>query len=510
MAHPPPLFIPPYINGHFVPLSKPERLFQTLNPANPTDILARAGWNKEFIEPVISGMKEGQKKFRLSSLTERLNLIQKLIGYLQENADEIKSNMMLELSRSRVAVEDEWQMCEKLFTLLPKFCVENLSPKYNEEGCEWYYAPLGLVLISSNVALPVYSLLSSVLPALAAGNAVCIRPSSHSLLSGSLLASGFHQASFPVGVVQVVYGDFEVFRRLLLTHQFNTVLYTGGEESLEQLRRDTSTQQNIRLVLCGGGKNAAYVKEDAPLEEAIQKIIFGCCLDAGQRLESTGLVFCPRKIFSEFTDKLVFAIKKMPIGAREDLNRADRHVMEPLCSITAWERFLRFQGIAARESCETLRWGKSIDNPTEGFFVSPGVHVMAMDKVTSSIYASNAFFGPDICLVPVDDEGHMISVLDQLSATRCFAIHSRYSEDALTLRRMSSVPSLVWNTPTTNLNPALPSIGRGNAGNNYVTGIGFLHSTIYPQTINLTSETTINKKEVLEQSKNKVSLKKLK
>lgn len=499
MTHQAPNFIVPYINGHFVPLSKPERVFQSHNPANPNDLLAQAGWNKEFIDPVVNGMKEAQKKFRLTSLEERLNFIKKLIGFLKDNADEIKSNMMLELSRSRIAVEDEWSLCEKLFTLLPKFCESTLSVKTDEEGWEWFYAPLGMVLISSNIALPVYSLLSSVLPALAAGNSVCIRPSSHCLLSGSLLASGFHQASFPDGVVQVVYGDFEVFRRLLLTHQFNTVLYTGGEESLEQLRRDTSIQQNIRLVLCGGGKNAAYVTAQANIDDAIQKVMFGCCLDAGQRLESTGLVFVSNKIVNEFTDKFVSAIKKMPIGAREDLNRSDIHVMEPLCSSTAWERYLRFQGIAAREADETLRWGKPIDNLTEGFFVSPGVHVMNINKVTNSVYASNAFFGPDMCLVPVDNDEQVISVLENLNATRCLSVHALYSEVVSQVRRKSSVPSVLWNLPTTTLNPALPNIGRGNAGNNYVTGMRFLFSSVYPQTLNVSLSTTIPNNNSIEQ-----------
>lgn len=513
MSNQPQNFIPPYINGHFVSLSKPEkaeRVFQTHNPANPNDILAQAGWSKEFIEPVVSGMKEGQKKYRLTSLDDRLKLVQGLIGFLKDNADEIKSNMMLELSRSRIAVEDEWHLCEKLFSLVPEFCKRTLAIKRDDEGWEWFYAPLGMVLISSNVALPVYSLLSAVLPSLVAGNAVCIRPSSHCLLSGSLLASGFHQASFPDGVVQVVYGDFEVFRRLLLTHQFNTVLYTGGEESLEQLRRDTSTQQNIRLVLCGGGKNAAYVTADANVDDAIQKIIFGSCLDAGQRLESTGLVFLSKKILAEFTDKFVTAIKKMPIGVREDLNRNDLHVMGPLCSAQAWERFLRFQGIAAREADETLRWGKSIDNPTEGFFISPGVHVMQPHKVTNSIYASNAFFGPDVCFVPVDEHEQVLSILDNLSATRCLAIHAQYSELVSELRRKSSVPSLLWNAPTTELNPALPSIGRGNAGNSYVTGVRFLLSTVYPQTLNLSLPSTITKSDFISQNQTKTQKKKIK
>jgi acyl-CoA reductase-like NAD-dependent aldehyde dehydrogenase len=478
-------FITPYINGRFVALGRPERVFQSNNPANPKDILARAGWSKEFIDPVINGMKDAQSKFRLTPLTERLNAIQKLIGFLKENAEEIKSNMMLELSRSRLAVEDEWKLCEKLFSFLPDFCKKTLCTKHNEEGWEWVYAPLGMVLVTSNIALPVYSLLSAVLPALVAGNSVCIRPSTHCLLSGSLLASGFHQASFPEGVVQVIYGDFEVFRRLLLTHQFNTILYTGGEESLEQIRRDSSTQQNIRLVLCSAGKNAAFVTQEANIDDAIQKIIWGSCLDTGQRLESTGLVFVAEKNAAEFTDKFVSAIKAMPIGVREDLSRTDKNVMGPLCSINAWERFLRFQGIAAREANETLRWGKPIDNPNEGFFVSPGVHFMTPDKVTKSIYASNAFFAPDICIIPVQNEEEVIKILDELPSTRCLSVHSNTSKIVTQIRTKSNVPAISWNLSTTELDPALPSIGKGTAGNNYVTGVRFIFSTVYPQSLNL-------------------------
>ncbi|WP_186643727.1 aldehyde dehydrogenase family protein [Fluviispira vulneris] len=495
--------IPPYINGRFSALNKPERVFSINNPANPTDILASAGWGKDLVDPVIQGMKAAQKKFNLVSLEERLNYIKKFIGYLNENADEIKSNMMLELARSRVSVEEEWKLCEKLFKALPDFCQQILSIKKDEEGWEWKYSPLGLVLISSNIALPVYSLLCGVLPALASGNAVCMRPSSHCLLSGSLLASGFHQASFPEGAVQIVYGDFEVFRRLVLSHQFDTILYTGGEESLEQIRRDTQGQQNARLVLCGGGKNAAYVSASANMDKAIAKIIHGVCLDAGQRLESTSLAFVDKKIFSEFQDKFVSSIKSMPIGVREDLARSDIHVMEPLCSVNAWERYLRFQGIAARESDETLRWGKPIDNGGNGYFVSPGVHLMKLEKVLKSIYASNAFFGPDICLVPVDNKEEVISVLDNLGATRCLGIHSQYAEEAQEMRRSSNVPSLLWNSATTDLNPLLPSIGRGKAGNSYITGLHFIYSTVYPQTLNLSLPNGVTESDFKEVKKGK-------
>jgi len=473
-------FIAPYINGNFVSISKPELAFSLHNPAAPKDILAAAGWNKELIDPILTGLHIAQKKSRTSSFKERLAHVTNL----RESADEIKSNMMLELARSRVSVDEEWNLCESLFSVLPTFCKNILATKKDVPGWEWHYAPLGLSLICANIALPVYSLLCGALPALLGGNAVCLVPSSHCLLSASLLASSFHQAAFPPGLVQIVYGNFDIVRRLVRTHQFHTILYTGEEESLEQLRHDTSAKINVRLVLCGGGKNAAYVTKSADIDAAVQKIIYGMCLDAGQRLEATGLAFAHSSIFAEFQDKFVTEIKKMPIGVHEDLSRSDAHVMGALCTANACERYLRFQGIAAREADETLRWGKSIDNQSNGYFVSPGVHVMKPEKILKSIYASNAFFGPDICLIPVEDSESVTNILDQLESTRCLGVHTQFAEEVEKLRKIANIPTLLWNNPTTHLNPLLPSTGRGSAGNSHVTGVGFLLSTVYPQTLN--------------------------
>ena len=481
--------LPPYINGRFAVVTKPERTFQAANPARPSDILAVSGWNKELVSEIVDGMKSAQAKFQRLDFPQRLKAVEVFIGVLRANAEEIKSHMMLELARSRVAVEEEWALCEMLFQILPKFCEEALSEKADAAGWSWSYAPVGLVLLSSNVALPVYSLLSAALPSLVAGNSVCLRPSLHCPLSASLLASAFHQAAFPPGLVQLVYGDLEVYRRLLLTHQFDTVLYTGGEESLEQIRRDLSTHQNTRLVLCSGGKNAALIMPSANIDDAVAKIVYGACVDCGQRLESTSIAFVHQKVAAEFTEKFVKAIKAMPIGVRSDLASGTENVMGPLCSATSWERYLRFQGIAARESDETLRWGKPIDNAGNGFFVSPGVHAINADRILKSVYAGNAFFGPDVALVTVDSHERAVQVLNELSVARALSVHTAFDEEVRLIRKVTNVPTVSWNRPTTALEPYLPTIGRGRAGNSYVTGVRFLFSTVFPKTLSLGGST---------------------
>jgi acyl-CoA reductase-like NAD-dependent aldehyde dehydrogenase len=471
--------LPPYINGRFVDIQKPEGTYACQNPARPNDILAFMGWTRESIDDVILGMKAAQSAHRELQLEERLRSVDKLVASLRENAEELKSQMMLELSRSRVTVEQEWRLCESLFERLPKFCEEHLSEHTNSRGWKWDLSPVGLVLVSSTVALPVYTILSSLLPALAAGNAVTIKPSSHCPLSSSLLASCVHQAQLPAGLVQVVYGDFEVFRRLILTHEFDVVLYTGGEENREQIRKDLFGHDKTKLVLCSIGKNAAVVMPSCDMAETVSKILYGMCADAGQRIEATSLVFVHSAIAELFTDEFVKAVKEMPIGAKDDLGDGKRHVMGPLCSVEARERFLRFQGIAYRESAETLRWGKSIDNMGNGFFVSPGVHLVAAEKVAKSVYACTPFFGPDVAIVPVADLSESIALIEAVKAGHVVSVYSQSEEEALEVRRCTQVPQVYWNCPTTDLDPEVPLFGRGYPNQSMPQGMSFLFSTVF-------------------------------
>jgi aldehyde dehydrogenase (NAD+) len=471
--------LPPYINGRFVNITKPEGTYTCHNPARPSDVLAFMNWSKDTVADVMSGMRNAQSSFELLSLDERLARVEKLIAAFRENAEEIKSQMMLELSRSRLTVDQEWRMCENLFRSLGAYCRSHLDEKSNASGWTWSYAPVGLVLISSTVALPVYTILSALLPALVAGNAVTIKPSSHCPLSSSLLAHCIHQAQLPAGLVQVVYGDFEVFRRLILTHQFDVVLYTGGEETREQIRKDLFSRSTTCQVLCSFGKNAAVVLPSADIGDAVAKILYGMCADAGQRVEATGLVFVDSSIAEVFTDEFVKAVKTMPIGSRDDLNDSRRHVMGPLCSSDARERFLRFQGIAYRESAETLRWGKSIDNLGNGYFVSPGVHLVTADKVAKSVYATAPFLGPDVAIVPVSGLEESVKLIEDVKAGHVVSVFTQNEAEVREIRRRTKVPQVFWNRATTDLDVEVPTEGRGHPDLSHPQGMSFLFSTVF-------------------------------
>jgi outer membrane beta-barrel protein len=481
--------LPLYIGGKFVDSFKPEKKYDVANPTAPEHILASIGWYKDSVPTIIESMKLAQPAFSRMVLPERLALVNSFCKNLLKNKEELTNLMMLELGRSLQSVQEELNLCHEMFNCMEEFCVESLGEKKSKNGSYWSYAPLGLVLISSNIGLPMFSLLSAALTSLAAGNAVCLKPSVHCPLTTHFLAQTIHESGFPAGIVQIIYGDFDIFRRLALSNQFHTVHCTGGEEVLEQVRRDLSFNQNCRMVLCSAGKNAAIVTEQAMLKEAVASILYGATVDCGQRLESTSLIFLHESQRHQFIDNFVSQIKNMPIFSKKEqknsLDKTQAHAMGPLCSLQAWERFLRFQGIAARECSETLRWGKAIDNLENGYFVSPGVHMQTLEKVEASVYATNAFFGPDVCIVPYTEIEHVTNLLDSLKSARTVSVHSESKTVAENIRKNVHVPNLVWNQPSTQLEIEIPRFGRGKAGNAYATGMRFLFQTVFPVSFNV-------------------------
>ena len=173
----------------------------------------------------------------------------------------------------------------------------------------------------------------------------------------------------------------------------------------------------------------------------------------------------------------------MAIGVRGDLGAPGVHCMGPLCGQMSFERYLRFQSIAARECAEVLRWGKPIDNPKGGYFVSPGLHLMSLEQAKTSVYVTNAFFGPDLAVVPVDSLGDALSFLGVDPGRRVVSVFSSSLDVFQGMAGSCSVPAVLLNTPTTTLRPDTASRGMGRAGNGVANGLPVLGEVVYPRTV---------------------------
>src|SRR5205823_5890789 len=98
---------------------------------------------------------------------------------------------------------------------------------------------------------------------------------------------------------------------------------------------------------------------------------------------------------SEFNEALTETISQMEIGRTDVVTRPGYRgpFMGPLYSHKAVEKFQRYQTMAHRESKQTLLWGKALETPTKGYFVTPGAHLL-QEFDNNSAYQGNVLFCP--------------------------------------------------------------------------------------------------------------------
>ena len=226
--------------------------------------------------------------------------------------------------------------------------------------------------------------------------------SKHNLVQASLLANlvdnSMKQFECQAGAFHMILAGFSEFKMALSDRRISAVLYTGSRDHCDEIREDSSSFPERRLILQSGGKNTAIIDEAADMKLAVNAIFQGAFKSGGQLCSSTNRVAIHQSKYDEFKSLCLKALKQMKIGPT--YNSDHNPFMGPLFSAKAVERFLRFQTMAAREAEETISWGKAYtpeeDGTSAGNYVKPGIHLMK--KIDDTPYQNSVIVCPDIAV----------------------------------------------------------------------------------------------------------------
>jgi acyl-CoA reductase-like NAD-dependent aldehyde dehydrogenase len=168
--------------------------------------------------------------------------------------------------------------------------------------------PYGTVLIISPWNYPFDLSLTPLIGAVAAGNAVIIKPSELAPASSRLLAQIVSEA-FPPEHVLVCEGGVEV-AQALLAQRFDYIFFTGGE-AVGKLVMQAASAHLTPITLELGGKSPAIVDADAPLELAARRILFGKFFNAGQTCIAPDYVLVDQRVYAPFLEQLQAEHRRM-------------------------------------------------------------------------------------------------------------------------------------------------------------------------------------------------------
>jgi len=340
----------------------------------------------------------------------------------------------------------------------------------------WRAAARGVFGVLGPFNFPGHLMHGHIVPALATGNCVVVKPSERTPATGQLYAELVQRAAFPAGVANVLQGDATVGARLASHPALDGVLFTGSYSVGRRILEATLDQPWKLVALEMGGKNGALVCADADLDAAAHAIAFGACVTSGQRCSATSRVFAERAVADALCEKLAILFRGIAIGHSSEPDA----FMGPVISRGARERHAQVLAWAAADGAETLVAGGPADGPRPGHYVRPSLHRLRGTS-PGSRYQSEEHFVPDAFVVAVDSVDAGLAALD---ATDFGLVASVFTRSRATYERATRevrVGCVNWNAPTVGASSKLPFGGVKRSGNDRAAAAASTLYTTIPQ-----------------------------
>ncbi|MFB4302716.1 2-hydroxymuconic semialdehyde dehydrogenase [Actinomadura sp. NTSP31] len=252
--------------------------------------------------------------------------------------------------------------------------------------------PLGVVAIISPWNLPLLLMTWKVAPALAAGNAVVVKPSEETPSTATLLARVIDQAGLPAGAFNLVHGHGPGAAGEFLTGHpgVDAIAFTGESATGTAIMRNAAdhvTPVSFEL----GGKNPALVFADADLDAAVDGTVRSSFTHSGQICLCTERVYVERPVFDEFVERLGARAKEL----------AD---YGPMISAAHRDKVLSYYRLAREEGATVVAGGGAPsfgDARDGGFHVEPTV-LTGLPETARTV--REEIFGPVCHVAPFDTE----------------------------------------------------------------------------------------------------------
>lgn len=249
--------------------------------------------------------------------------------------------------------------------------------------------PVGIVVAITPFNYPALLVLHKVGPALAAGNAVILKPAGATPLTALQIAQCFIDAGVPEGVISVVTGSGGVLGDALVTDpRVRKISFTGSTGVGERIASIAGVK---KLSLELGASSPTIILPGADIEKAAAAVAAGGYVNAGQVCISVQRVIVHRDVEADFMDALLPKVEQIKMGDPF----AEGTTLGPLVAEREAVRVAEGIARAVEDGARLLTGGER-----DGAFVSPAV-VAGVD--TRQAFAQEELFGPAVAVTTVDD-----------------------------------------------------------------------------------------------------------
>lgn len=450
-----------FINGKSIP-SETSKYFPVINPATKEIVAEVSEGNENDVNKAVSAAVSAfqnsewaeDKDYRFRTLIKLANLVEESLQELVELESMMTGRPIREM-KAQLSRLPEWYL---YFASVLK-SLDDFSPPFGGSYVNYTKRiPLGVVGLITPWNHPLLILTKKLAPALAAGNAVVVKPSENTPVTSFFLAELAKEAGVPDGILNVVQGLGSVVGKALVSNPIiEKVDITGGTETGRHVA--SIAGYNLSKVSAElGGKASVLILPDANLNEAVNGAAFASFIATGQTCVQGSRILVHESMYESFVEKFIQKAKSLKLGDPKLLSTD----IGPVVSEDQYSRILEYIQIGLEEGA-TLAYGGTVPINGEletGYFINPTIFTNVDNSMR---IAQEEIFGPVTCILKYKDMDELISVANKTDMGLAMSIWSNNIRQAHWLANKLEA-GIVWINDHHRIDPSSPWGGFKSSG----------------------------------------------
>ena len=395
-----------YINGKWVAPKNPKDI-EVINPSTEKSCAVISLGGKDDVNAAVTAAKNAFESWAFTPKNKRVELLEMLYVVYKKRWAEIADAITLEMGApkdfsSQLQTGTGASHIKSFTRYLKEFNFEKVLGDHAKDQ-KILYEPKGVCALITPWNWPMNQVCLKVIPALAAGCTMVLKPSELAPLSAMILAEMIDEVKFPAGVFNLVNGDGATTGDALTSHpDVNMISFTGSTRAGALISKNAAKDfKRISLEL--GGKGANIIFKDAD-PEAVERGALRCFRNSGQSCNAPTRMLVEKSIYSETVER----VKKFANEMKVDVSAKEGDHIGPVISETQFNKIQTLIQKGIDEGAKLVAGGLGKpDGLDKGYFVKPTAFADVNNQME---IARTEIFGPVLSIIPFETEEDAISI----------------------------------------------------------------------------------------------------
>jgi aldehyde dehydrogenase (NAD+) len=392
-----------YLDGRWVD-PHGQLTLDVINPATEQAVGTVRMGDASDVDAAVAAATAAFPSYSRTSREERMELIAAILAAYQSRYAEMVETISAEMGAPRWLCEQAQAAMGTGHIAATLEALKHFAFEEKRGTTVLRREPIGVCGLITPWNWPINQVACKVMPALAAGCTMVLKPSEIAPLNASLFADVLHAAGVPKGVFNLVHGDGPTVGAALAAHpDVDMVSFTGSTRAgIQVAKLGADTVKRVAQEL--GGKSPNIILDDADFAVAVPGGVQGIMINSGQSCNAPSRMLVPASRHDEAVRIAVATVAAMPVGDPA----SPGSIIGPVVSAAQFDKIQRLIAAGIAEGATLACGGTGRPTGIEtGYYVRPTVFANVRNDMT---IAREEIFGPVLCILPYDDEEDAIGI----------------------------------------------------------------------------------------------------